>query len=424
MKNMRCELFDFLDKSKTAYHAVDNIAKALCEAGYVRLYENDVWELASGGKYFVIRDGSSIIAFRNGGGPFMIGAAHSDSPAFRVKDVMGGRYARLDTEKYGGLIHYTWLDRPLALSGRAVVREGGNMQVKLVELDAAVVIPSLAIHLNRSVNEGAKFSLTSDMIPLASVNGKETKSLKALVAEALGTDEGSVISHEIYLTAKDSPVSVGLDGELVLSPRLDDLSAAYALLKGLLEADTAVKNTPVLAVFDNEEVGSSTKQGAASDFLYDTLMRIAGSDAAYRVRIADSFMVSADNAHACHPNHPELSDAANAPVLGGGVVIKHNANQRYTTDAVSEAIFRELALGAGVSVQNYFNRADQPGGSTLGSIANTKVAVATVDIGIPQLAMHSAVETCAISDVADTVAVAKKLYESVLSHRADALKLV
>ena len=425
MEGLKNELFKFLDESTTAYHAVANIAAALDAAGYVRLYEDDAWALEDKKGYYVIRDGSSVIAFRNGGGSFMIGAAHSDSPAFRVKSVSGNsRYVRLSTEKYGGLINYTWLDRPLAISGRVTVKENGGIRIRLVSLPGTVLIPSLAIHLNRGVNDGAKLSLTSDMIPLASLAASGAPTLEALTAMALGLNEEDIISHELYLTAADKAAAVGLAGELVLSPRLDDLSAVWASLSAFLTAPVAEGTTPVLAVFDNEEVGSETKQGAASTFLYDTLVRISGGEDEYRRRIASSFMVSADNAHAIHPNHPELSDAENAPVLGGGVVIKYNANQRYTTDAVSDAILRTLAQRAGVRVQTYFNRADMPGGSTLGSIADTKVPVATVDIGIPQLAMHSANESCAIADVFEARSLMAQLFGSRLCRHGDDITLV
>lgn len=426
MKNFKEDLFDYINESKTAYHAVSNIAARLDAEGYTRLYECDEWKLDAAHGYYVIRDGSSVIAFRTGNGPFMIAAAHSDSPAFRVKNVnAGAKYIKLDTEKYGGLIHYTWLDRPLAVAGRAVVKTESGLATHLVTLDIAPVIPSLAIHMNRTVNDGAKLSLTSDMIPLCGIGtGTDVAaSLEALVADKLGVSPDAVASCEMYLVANEAPICVGMSGELVLSPRLDDLACVYSAFSGFLSAkdNDAV---PVLAVFDNEEVGSETKQGAASTFLYDVLVRISGCEAEYRRRIASSFMISADNAHASHPNHPELADPKHAPTLGGGIVIKHNANQRYTTDAVSDAILRTVAQRADVAVQTYYNRADMPGGSTLGSIANTKVPVATVDIGIPQLAMHAAVETAALADIESMARLMEKFYSSSITRRGDEITLI
>ena len=409
-------LFEFLDSSKTAYHTVENICARLTECGYERLYENDSWELSLGGKYFVVRDGSSVIAFRNNGGGFNVAASHSDSPAFRVKGVKGGvPYARFDVEKYGGGILYSWLDRPLSVAGRAVVKCGDELSVKVVTLPNRTTIPSLAIHLNRTVNDGVKLNPAQDMLPLVSLGEFD---LTDAVAKTLGTDKESVVSHELMLVSAEAPVTVGASNELIVAPRLDDLACVFTSLEAFLSAkDTA--STPVLAVFDNEEVGSDTKQGASSTFLHNTLKRISGSEAEYFTRLATSFMVSADNAHARHPNHPELSDAENAPILGGGVVIKCNANQRYTTDAVSEAVFSNICASAGVKTMKYYNRADQLGGSTLGSIADTKVSVHTVDIGIPQLAMHSLSEICAVSDVCAMAEAITAFFSSVMEIRGE-----
>ncbi len=393
------ELLEFLKKSKSAFHAVSNITDILDSEGYERLYESEEWSLAEGGRYYVVRGGSSVVAFRNMGGGFMIAASHSDSPCFRIKgEAVSAGCLKLETERYGGMINYTWLDRPLTVSGRITVRTDSGIKVLLADIgDTKIVIPSLAIHLNRGVNDGASFNPATELLPLAAL-GTERGALKKLIAESLGVSDADIISEELYLVSADEPIVCGLNGELILSPRLDDLACAYASLRGFLEADSS-DATPVLAVFDNEEVGSQTKQGAASTLLYDTLYRISGDNTEYLKRIAASFLVSADNAHAMHPNRPEMSDRSNAPVLGEGVVLKHNANQRYITDGVSEAVFSTVCTAAGVKLQSYYNRADLPGGSTLGSIANTQVSIPGVDIGLPQLAMHSACECCAKADV-------------------------
>ena len=417
------ELFEFLKKSKTAFHAIDNIAAVLRSEGYERLYENEEWTLSEGGKYYVIRGGSSIVAFRNMGGGFMIAASHSDSPCFRIKgDAVSAGCLKLETERYGGMINYTWLDRPLTVSGRVTVRTDSGVAAMLADIgDRKLVIPSLAIHLNRGVNDGASFNPATELLPLAAI-GTERGVIRKMIAESLGVSAEDIISDELYLTAADEPTLCGLGGELILSPRLDDLACAYASLKGFLSADDSTA-TPVLAVFDNEEVGSQTKQGAASTLLYDTLYRISGDSTEYLKRVASSFLVSADNAHAMHPNRPEMSDRNNAPVLGGGIVLKHNANQRYITDGVSEAVFTAICTDAGVKLQSYYNRADLPGGSTLGSIANTQVSLPGVDIGLPQLAMHSACECCAAADVESMITALRAFFGKAVEIKGEEIDI-
>ena len=418
MKKFTEGLLNFLNEAKTSYHAVDAIKRELKSRGFTELYENEDWSVENGKGYFTVRNGSSIIAFVDNGKPFMISAAHSDSPVFRVKATeIGSAYAKLTTERYGGMINYTWLDRPLTVAGRVVVKKNGALVPTLADIgDAAVVIPSLAIHLDRNVNDGKKFNPAKDLLPLTSLSGK---CVIDTVAERLGVKRDDIVSHELFLVPADNARTVGLSDELVLAPRIDDLASVYASMVGFLDNENGGASSPVLAVFDNEEVGSSTKQGAASPMLHDVLLRICGSEVEYIKRMPESFMASVDNAHAIHPNYPEMSDKGNAPVLGNGVVIKNNANQRYATDAVSAAIFGEICLMAGVNTQSYFNRADLPGGSTLGSISNTKVALSTVDIGVPQLAMHSAVETAAVSDVFDMAKALLKLFSVGLKRTED-----
>ncbi|MBQ9070619.1 MAG: M18 family aminopeptidase [Clostridia bacterium] len=415
MNDFKKSFFEFIEASKTAYHTVKEISERLEANGYTRLYESEMWNLTLGGKYYVVRNGSSLIAFVNNGGSFMIAASHSDSPAFRVKgDSAMGAYVKLDTEKYGGLINYTWLDRPLTVAGRVTVKADGGLETRLADIGGkTLVIPSLAIHMNRNVNESCKLNPAKELLPLASLSGKGGE-LFELVASSASVKRKDIVSHELFLVSNEAPVSFGMNNEMVLAPRLDDLGCVYASLSGFLSAEKS-ESTPVLAVFDNEEVGSETKQGAASTFLGDTLRRIAGETSEYLTRIASSFMISADNAHALHPNYPEMADKNNAPLLAGGIVIKYNANQRYATDAVSEALFREICGKANVKVQTYYNRADLPGGSTLGSISDTKVSVPTVDIGIPQLAMHSVNECAALCDVCDMEKVMTEFFSKSLT---------
>ena len=409
------ELFDFINSSPTAFHTVNSVKKALISAGFTELFENSPTAFSDGGKHFVIRGGSSIIAFKGGceKNGFMICASHSDSPCFKVKgDLLGAKYTKLSTEKYGGSIHYTWLDRPLSVAGRVVVKTENGIKTHLVNIDkASMVIPSVAIHLNRGVNDGYKFNPASDLLPL--VGGLDAKDkVMYAIAEQAGVKVDDIISHDLFLYNKEEGRVIGINDDMILAPRIDDLGCVYASLRSFIDAPVCDDTIAVLAVFDNEEVGSDTKQGAASTFLDMTLRAVSGDDKKYSAMLYNSFMVSADNAHAVHPNHPELYDSTNSSVLGGGVVVKYNANQKYTTDAISDAVFTTLADRAGIKLQHFSNRADMIGGSTLGSISNTKVAVSTIDIGLPQLAMHSASETAAISDLDDMIKVLKELYSS------------
>ena len=413
-------LFEFIKKSPSAYHAVNTVKQMLDNDGYTELYESERWKLAIGGKYYVIRNGTSIIAFRTvrDARGFMICASHSDCPSFRVKVTPEtvGAYTRLEVEKYGGMIYYSWLDRPLSVAGRVVVKTAEGLECKLVNLDSDLAtIPSLAIHLNRGVNDGAKFNPAKDLLPLYTGAGEKGAFLSSIAAD-LGVDVEHILSHDLFLYNRDEGKRVGKDGEFILCPRLDDLGCVYTSTVAFLEAREA-QSLPVLAVFDNEEVGSETKQGAASTFLRDTLLRISGGESSLAVALENSFMLSADNAHAKHPSSPEMSDPDNAPVLNGGVVIKYNANQRYTTDGLSDALFRTVCERAGVTVQTYCNRADLPGGSTLGSISNTRVSVPTVDIGLPQLAMHSANETAGAKDVGSMISAISEFYSTSIAKK-------
>lgn len=400
------ELLTFIENSPSCFHVIANFRAMLADAGYTELRETEAWQLAAGGKYFTVRNESSIIAFRvpqTDFTGFMMSAAHSDSPTFKIKEnpeAAGTYNVRLTTEKYGGALMSTWFDRPLSAAGRLIVREGGKIVTKLVNIDRdLLIIPSVAIHMNRAANDGVKLLANVDTYPL--FGGADAKgSFLKLAAEAAGVEARDILGHDLFLYLREKGTVLGAQNEYLASPKLDDLECAFGCMKGFLAAQDA-HSVPVCCVFDNEEVGSGTKQGAASTFLYDVLHRIndacGRTEEQYRTAVASSFLVSADNAHAMHPNHPECSDAVNCPQLGLGVVIKFNANQRYTTDAVSGAIFRTVCADAGVPIQVYANRSDLPGGSTLGNIANAHVSLNTVDIGLAQLAMHSAYETAAVA---------------------------
>ena len=407
-------LFEFIEKCKSAYHTVDAVKSILSGAGFTELTEGDYDKYSDGGKHFVIRNDSSIIAFsgRLSDAGFIITASHSDFPTFRVKssEKTADGYTRLRVEGYGGMINYTWLDRPLSIAGRAVVSEDGRLKVRLFDIDRDLVtIPSVAIHFNRGVNDSAKFNHATDMLPLYAIG--DSGNIKSEIASTLSVDEESVVSYEAFLYNRMKPTSILRDGALVLSPRLDDLASVYAATEAIVKSQCE-KGVSVLSVFDNEEVGSSTSGGAASDFLYDTLLHIAGDKKTYRRAIRESLIVSCDNSHARHPNHPEMSDSVAYPLLGGGVAIKYNSNRRYATDAISAAIFKTAAARIGEPLQEFFNRADMPGGSTLGSIATTRVPALCIDIGVPQLAMHSSTECCAVADIMSLEKILVELYSS------------
>lgn len=402
------KLFRFLDESPTCYHAAANAKAALTAAGAVELRESEQWKLEKGTLYVVERGDSALVAFRVPEGPFhgfLMAAAHSDSPTFKVRETAeaasAGNTLRLSVEPYGGGVWRGWLDRPLSVAGRVMIRQGDRLVSRLVNIDRdLLVIPGVAIHMDRSVNKGAELNPAVDLLPLLGC-GKEPGAFRKLIAEAAGVREEHLLSTELFLYPRTKAVQTGLNGEFIVSPRLDDLQCVFGCLEGFLAAKPG-GSLPVLAVFNNEEVGSSTRQGADSTFLTDVLERIAhgcGLDSeGWKAAVANSFMVSADNAHAIHPAHPEYADKGECPVLGGGIVIKYNANQRYTTDAVSGAVFQAICQEAGVPVQRYSNRADLPGGSTLGNISTAHLSVPTVDIGLPQLAMHSVCETAGAAD--------------------------
>ena len=391
----------FLDASPSGYHATANVEKMLLAEDYEKLSEHDDWTLLPGGKYFMIRGGTTLIAFRIPRGDpkgFLMSACHTDRPTFKIKEncELTGTYTRLTTEKYGGMLIAPWLDRPLSVAGRVLVETEEGVETRLINLDKdLMLIPNVAIHMNRKANEGYAWNPAVDTFPL--LGGPDAKGkFWAMVEQAAG---GRVMGHDLYLYIREKAKIWGVDNEYISSAALDDLECVWGCAQGFLRS-TQDRSVPVLCCFDDEEVGSNSPQGAASTLLADTLNRICNAleKNPYRM-LAQSFMVSADNAHAIHPNHPEYADPANAPVLGGGVVLKFNAAQRYTTDGVSAAVFRKVCSIVDVPVQTYCNRADIPGGSTLGHISLTHVSVPTADVGLPQLAMHSCYETAAVKDV-------------------------
>ncbi len=415
------DLIRFIWDSPSVYHVVENIRNKLLQQDFVELKESETWQLEPDKGYFVVRNDSSIIAFRLPAkeikGFHMI-AAHGDSPTFKLKEHpelnVEEQYIKLNTEKYGGMIHSTWLDRPLSVAGRIIVRnEEGKPETKLVNVDKdLLVIPNLAIHMNRDVNKGYEYNPQVDLLPLMGLGKKKNAKDMLLkeVALSAGVKKEDILGQDLYLYIREMGRLIGAGQELVLSPKLDDLQCVHAAVEAFGEKKPK-EYVNVLAVFDNEEVGSTTAQGADSTFLKDTIGRVAeglGWTEEQRCRkMADSFLISADNAHAVHPNHPEKSDPGNRPYLGGGVVIKYHGSQKYTTDGVSAAVMKLWCEKAKVPYQTFYNRSDMVGGSTLGNISNSQLSVSSVDIGLPQLAMHSAIETAASADSAAAIKVFK-----------------
>lgn len=427
---MSHHVYDFLDfvrRSPSAFHAVDALCKTLESRGFARLNEQDAWQIVPGGRYVVTRNRSSMIAFtvpERGMSSFQIVASHSDSPTFKLKpvaeDLAAGKYVRLNVERYGGMIMSTWTDRPLSIAGRVLVRHGAEIATKLVDLNRdMVLIPNMPIHFNREVNDGYKYNPQVDLLPLYGSAAAQGRLLEEIAAACDEAPE-SIVGSDLFLYNR-TPGSVwGAQNDYFSCPRIDDLECAYASVQAFVEAGET-EHINVCAVFDNEEVGSGTKQGADSMFLTDVLARAAhalgADDDALCAAIAASFMVSADNAHAVHPNHPEKYDAGNRVFMNEGVVIKHNANQKYTTDGVSAALFSSVCASADVPVQNFSNRSDILGGSTLGNISNAHVSMNTVDIGLAQLAMHSAYETAGIRDLDFMIRALRAFYAvSIYAH--------
>lgn len=414
------KLLDFIEKSPTAFQAVDEMQKRLTENGFEVLSEKEYWKLVPGGKYLVTRNNSALIAFcipEKESRVFHIMASHSDSPSFKIKEnpeiKVDNSYVKLNVEKYGGMLMATWFDRPLSVAGRVIICRNDGLEEKLVDIKRdLVMIPNLAIHMNREANNGVAYNLQKDLQPLFAA-GNTDRTLLEIIAEQTGVKKEDIISHDLFLYNRMPGTIWGADKEFVSSARLDDLQCAFASMEGLLRAQNH-GSIAVHCVMDNEEVGSGTKQGAASTFLKDTLLRInmglGRTYEEYLMTLAGSFMVSADNAHALHPNYTDKTDPTNHPVLNKGIVIKFNANQKYCTDAVSAAIFKELCTKAGVPYQTFVNRSDIAGGSTLGNISNTQVPMNTVDIGLPQLAMHSPYETAGVKDTEYLVRAAEELF--------------
>ena len=422
------DLLQYLNDSPTAYHAVENGMALLKGSGFQELKETENWTLRKGGKYFVVKNHSAVIAFIIGEGDpaeegFRIIGAHTDSPALKIKpgdcSITPEGYVRVNVEIYGGAILSTWFDRPLALAGRVVVKENGTLQEKLVRIDKPVfMLPNLCIHLHRDVNEKCAYNKQTEIVPLLSMKEENVEKgdyLLNLLEEEAGIKKASIVDYELFLYEYQKGIFTGRKQEFISASRIDDLSMVYTGLTALMEAQESGEATRVFAAFDNEEVGSTSAQGAHSGLLLHLLNRICKNlgltDEGYFQAVANSTSISADLAHAVHPNYSDKHDLENRPVLGGGPVIKYSAAQRYATTAYSAAYFMEICERTGVPFQKFVNRNDIPGGSTIGPALSGLTTIPTVDMGAPILAMHSIREFGAVADFVDTEKVFRAYYD-------------
>ena len=413
------ELLKFLQKSPTAFHAVQQMKSELLAVDFTELKENQRWNIEYGKHYFVTRNDSSLIAFtipENGIDKMHILTSHSDSPTFKIKEnpeiEVEKHYVKLNVEKYGGMILSSWFDRALSIAGRVAVAGEHGIESRLVSIDRdLLVIPSLAIHMDRNVNAGKTFNVQEDMLPVYAQ--EDGAGIRELAAGAAGVQPGQIVGQELYLYVREKGHFVGRDGEWILAPRLDDQQCAYGVIQGLLSSRVHNK-IAMAAVFHNEEVGSGTRQGADSTFLEDVITWITEaigiSDGGKRRMITNSFLISADNAHGIHPNYESKADPTNQPLLNGGIVLKFHGGQKYTSDAMTSGYLRTLCKGAGVPCQSYHNRSDIAGGSTLGNISTAHVSIPSVDIGLAQWAMHSAMETAGTKDLDALIRLCEHFY--------------
>lgn len=395
-------LISYLQNALTPYHAVREGEKLLIDAGFTKLLETEDWQIEEGGKYYIVR-GGALIAFIVGSlneFSYKIVASHTDSPALKLKEnplQKSALYATLNTETYGGGIWYSFFDRPLKIAGRVIKKENDRLYEEVIDSPFKVVIPSVAIHQNRNANDGFSVNAQIDLAPLIGL-ASGVESDKTLLTKIAG---GEAISHDLFLVNADMPYSFGVNDEFLASPRIDNLTSVYASLSALIDSEN-VSGICVAACMNNEEMGSLTAEGADGDFLENTLRRIAYSlrfdDNEYYKALSSSFLLSVDNAHAVHPNHPEKADPTNKTALGGGIVIKNHANKAYITDGMASALVKTVFEKADVQYQTFFNRSDVRGGSTLGALALRHTSMLGADIGLPQLAMHSACECFAKAD--------------------------
>lgn len=423
MENLN-QIISLLKESKSQFHVINNIRETLLSNGYKQIKEED--EITSIGNYFYIRGGSSIVVINiNSMDPCSkIIAAHTDSPTFKLKqnpNVIDAKLNRLNVEPYGGAIYYPFFDRPLGVAGRAFFKKDNKVEQTLIDLDASFIIPSLAIHMDRNVNSSFSPNPKSDLLPLYGM--EEDTDISTYINNKY-KDNGELLSYDLFLYNKVEPTLTGLNKEFLSSSRLDDLASVYSSLLGLISSKDK-KGCNIAIYFDSEEVGSSTFNGADSDLLSFVFDKLSSFYKVSKVKLArNSFCISADNAHAIHPAHVDLTDRSNQVYLNRGVAIKYNANMAYTSDASSSSFIKEMFNKAKLNYQEFSNRSDLRGGSTLGNISSTQISLHTVDIGIPQLAMHSCYETLGVNDLLDMVKLAATFYSSIFKLEEDGFQIL
>lgn len=409
-----------LGNSHSQFHVIANLEKELKEAGFAELKEEMAWNLSPSSSYYVKRNDSSLIAFRlpEKSKPltFHLSATHSDSPTFKVKPdpiTVSGDLMMLQTEPYGGGIYRSWMDRPLSIAGRVLFADATGIHTKLLDIDENLLdIPSLCIHFDRSVNSEGALNPATDLIPVFGTAEEDFDFIRYISEKAGLSQKETLVSYDLYLYLRENPKFVGFHHEFLLSPREDDLSSVYSSFYGFLDAKKATIS-PVFCCFDNEEVGSLTRQGAQSSFLKDVISRIASFWGSSKEEIASrSFLLSIDNGHAVHPNYRSKMGEGVKVNLNGGIVLKYNANQSYTTDGLSSSLVKALALKAKLKVQDFTNRSDLRGGSTLGNLSNGEISFLSADIGLPQLAMHSSNELLGALDVEDMGVFCREYFSS------------
>ena len=430
-ENINKLLLDLFNNSYNEYFAISNIKKLLDENGFICLLENEKYEISLGKSYYILRDGSSIIAFKV---PekldelyFKIVASHSDSPVLKIKEnptVIENGYNKLKVEKYGGMIVSSWLDKPLGIAGRVCYKNGNAITTRLVNFPTNLIIPNVAIHQNRDINNGFIYNPQIDLLPILGLGNNDL--FKELLDSTKNNGE-EILSYDLSLYNKEKAVLGGINNEFIYSPKEDNLVSAYISILSLISS-ISYDGISLGVVFNNEEVGSSSLNGADSDFLATNLKRISKSlgfsnDELSRA-LVKSYLVSLDNAHAIHPNHPEMSDNKNNCLINEGVVIKHNSNMLYTSEAISTAIIKLIASKENISLQTFFNRADARGGSTLGNISLTHVSIRSVDLGIPQLAMHSNYEVMGSKDTINAYKLLKALFNSKIKIEGENVTII
>lgn len=415
------KLKSFINSCRTPFHAVKTVEETLDKHGFIKLSNLSKWDLKKGGSYYVVISDATIIAFKIGKNVdnpgFKAVVSHNDSPTFKIKPnyiIKTAKCSKLNTEPYGGALFATWFDRPLGIAGRVLVKNGDEINTLLVDLDKKnVIIPSLAIHLDRTANSNATYNPQIDMLPIM---GEENADFMPLIEDKLNIKKEDILDHDLYLYNCQELALTGMNDEFVSSPKLDDLECAYSSLEAFLASNNDL-DVNICGIFDNEEVGSLSNHGIRSSVFINTIDRIINTFNFDRhICLNKSFLVSADNAHAVHPAHPEKSDPTNCVFMNKGIVIKYNSQLSYTTDSISASIFKTILNKAHVDYQVYTNRSDLRGGSTLGPATIDKFSVPSIDIGLAQLAMHSSFETAGTKDLEDLIKGLESFYNSTICY--------